>query len=140
MIRLLTVLLVVVISGCSNDFDKTCEFFTELSGHPDIEQMSSNDKHLFIIEKMDSLNDGDAKAAWQAIAYAVPEEKYSLFQQVAIESGAGDDWNCPQMESLAPLIKPETYSQNDRDSLDAIGVTREKDADFEAKKSTLPVL
>ncbi|GLQ33587.1 hypothetical protein [Litoribrevibacter albus] len=140
MTKLLVAFLIVFLSGCSSDFDKTCEFFVELSQSPGIDWMSANDKNIFIMERMNTLEDGDAKAAWNAITYAVPEEKYELFEQVAHDSEGGKDWQCSAMKVLVPSIKPETTIQKDSISLKSMGVTNEKEADFKPKKSTLPLL
>lgn len=140
MTKLLVAFLIVFLSGCSSDFDKTCEFFVELSKSPGIDQMSANDKHVFIMERMNTLEDGDAKAAWNAITYAVPEEKYELFEQVAHDSEGSKDWHCSAMKLLVPSVNPETTIQEDSISFESIGVTTEKEANFKPKKSTLPLL
>lgn len=87
----------------TNDFDKVCGYFIELSKQKDLRQMTQAQRNDFITARIaDTLDpNSDAKAAWDAVSHAVPAQRYELFKS-STESVLNRDWQCPAMEQLAP--------------------------------------
>lgn len=92
------------LSACSadSDFDKVCEYFTELSLVSDVEKLSHLQKNEFIFSKINNGLDAssDAAAAWKAISSAESSQRYMLFQSAAADS-LKLEWQCPAMKELA---------------------------------------
>ena len=87
----------------TKDFDEVCQYFSTLSQHPQLEQMSHLARNDFITQQInDNLSRfSNAKASWQAVSSADPSQRYELFRSAA-ESVLNKSWQCPIMEKLAP--------------------------------------
>jgi len=103
------ILLILLIScfsvvACSetNDFDRICGFFNELSQTQNIEKMSPEQKADFVNSRIaGQLSErSNAKAAWTAIQNAVPHQRYELFKSGA-ESVLPYKWECAAMKQYA---------------------------------------
>ena len=88
--------------GNDNDFDKVCGYFQELDQLAQVDTMTKRQRNDFIVDKINSnlATDSNARAAWMAIVYAVPEERYDQFKDV-VESLHTAPWSCPAMAKWA---------------------------------------
>ncbi len=92
-----------VCSSYANDFDKTCEYFNELSQKPNLKYLSSPERYSFIENKVRNFKeDSLAKSAWYSLSVS-PEFRYELFKQGA-EEIIGSSWDCPSMKTLSPTV------------------------------------
>jgi len=65
------------VSSAENDFDKVCDFFKKLDSA--------------LIQR------NAARQAWEVIGYAVPNERYEIYQSTAKEL-LKSNWQCSFME------------------------------------------
>lgn len=66
-------------------------------------EMSAEQRNEFIIDKLaENIPSSSATISWDAVSYAVPEDRYEIFKTGA-ESELGKEWNCSAMEQFAPL-------------------------------------
>ena len=86
-----------------SDFDQVCGYFEALEQLPDLESMTQRERNEFIVEKTRKQlpNSSNARAAWDAISSAEPQQRYELFKSAA-ESVLNKTWDCPAMKKLAP--------------------------------------
>ena len=90
-----------------NDFDMVFVYLQELEKHDNSSSMSIDQRNQFIVEKLSkNAPSSPAMASWEAVSYAVPEDRYELFKTGA-EAELKRDWDCPSMEKLAPLTGVE---------------------------------
>lgn len=87
----------------TNDFDRVCQYFEDLSREPLVEEMSYLERNEFIVQRIsENLSRwSDARASWEAVSSAVSEQRYELFKTGA-ESVLRRTWHCSAMEKLAP--------------------------------------
>lgn len=100
-------LICVLLVGCSNDYAAICSYYDQLAAHPKLEQLSPNDKYLFIKDKMQALNSkNDAFVMWRLLDNVVPLDRYYMFKY-GVKDISGQEWHCPSMEALAATIERE---------------------------------
>lgn len=85
-----------------NNFDSVCRYFQELDKNTHVENMTNLQRNDFIIDRINKNlpPSSNARAAWEAIGYAVAEQRYVLFQSAA-ESVLNMPWQCPTMQKWA---------------------------------------
>ncbi|GAA3943735.1 hypothetical protein [Litoribacillus peritrichatus] len=141
MMKLTLLIFVLILSGCSNDFNTICTYYDELSKHPSIDSLSPKERYNLISKKVDDLDDSNAKAIWSVLGTAAADEQYEIFQRAAVETDGGSDWECPTMEALMSIsIKNKTADSNLKEELDHLNVTTMENADFSYRKRTVPIL
>lgn len=93
------------LAGCSNsdnDFDVICNSFSNLHDLDNYNQMSSEQRNVWILEdalsKLSSKN--NALQTWNAVANATASQRYELFVYAAVESGY-QKWSCESMRLTA---------------------------------------
>lgn len=87
-----------------NDFNKICHYFQFLEKQKSVDKMSIIERNDFILGKINTnlkIN-SNARVAWEAISYAIGEQRYELFQYAA-ESVIKTKWRCNAMKKLAPV-------------------------------------
>lgn len=86
----------------TNSFDQVCGYFEELSKQTNVDKMSHLERNDFIVKKINKNlpQANNARLSWEAIAAAVAEQRYELFQSAA-ESVLNTKWQCKAMEQLA---------------------------------------
>lgn len=97
-------LVVFLFSACSvvsvkaSDFDRICEI---VQNNINISK-PVDEKAALISEKVLTTLDKSSKAAiaFRAVASANPNQKYSLFKEIA-EEHTGQPWDCPEMATLS---------------------------------------
>lgn len=98
----------IFIYGCDeqkklNEFDLVCSYFQDLKKVDNVNSMSAEQRNKFIIDKISkNIPSHSAAQSWDAVSYAVPEERYEIFK-IGAESSLDQEWNCSAMEELAPL-------------------------------------
>ena len=92
----------LVANSETNDFDRICGFFNELSQIPNIEKMSPEKKADFVGTRIANQlsKDSDARVAWAAIVTAAPHQRYELFKGGA-ETILPNKWECAAMKQHA---------------------------------------
>lgn len=106
------IIITVALCGCNNnkelnDFDMVCRYFYELEKLVESEQLTSDQRNDFIMSRLDeNLPASPARTSWEAVSYAIPEDRYEIYKTGA-ESALGVDWSCRPMEKLAPLTGVE---------------------------------
>lgn len=86
----------------SNDFDKVCGYFDELSSQKSLAGLTHQERNHFIINRIqqDLQTESDARTAWEAVSAASAKQRYFLFKSAA-ETVLKHAWSCPSMEKLA---------------------------------------
>jgi len=86
----------------TNDFDRICGIFNELSQIPSVEKMSPEQKADFVDTRITNQisKDSDARVAWAAIVTAAPHQRYELFKNGA-ETILLNKWECAVMKQHA---------------------------------------
>lgn len=109
MIKHLSVTLFMAIAAlaCSpqaqhNDFDTVCSYFTQMDKLSNVDTMSNTERNNYILDAINTglPEDSGARAAWQAIDSAAPDQRYELFISAA-ESVLNEPWLCPAMGQWA---------------------------------------
>ena len=86
----------------SEDFDKVCSYFQELEKLVNVNTMTHLQHNDYILGKLNNIPPAsNARVAWEAIASAIPEQRYELYKSSA-ESVLNQKWQCSAMERLAP--------------------------------------
>jgi len=87
------------VSSAENDFDKVCDFFKKLDSALIQRKMTTTQKAKFISELVtkELKSDSAARQAWEVIGYAVPNERYEIYQSTAKEL-LKSNWQCSFME------------------------------------------
>lgn len=89
------------VSAAADQFDSVCGYFKELSMHPSVNTMSNLQRNDYITEKLNRLPvASDARIAWEAIASAMPNQRYELYRSSA-RSILNRNWECKPMSKLA---------------------------------------
>lgn len=102
-------LILLLVSACGQNsqsgFDIVCDHFDALDKHPNLSNMSKEERFKFIDDLVEK---GIPKEDYGYISWDLlntpPEEKYSIFSTAAQEV-TGKPWSCPSMEKLAPTIE-----------------------------------
>lgn len=86
-----------------SDFDEVCLHFQALQAVLNVDAWTHQQRNDFIMNKITNNlpATSNARAAWEAIASATPEQRYMLFKSSA-ESVLNARWQCPAMKTLAP--------------------------------------
>jgi len=87
--------------SAENDFDKVCSYFEKLDIELARTKMTKSQKANFINKLVNSelkLN-SSARKSWEVIVYAVPEERYDIYQITAVEL-LKSSWKCDAMKKL----------------------------------------
>lgn len=109
-------LILLLVSACGQNsqsgFDIVCEHFDALEKHPNLADMSKEERFDFVNSLIkQSLKQGDdAFAAWKLLS-TNPEYRYSLFKQASIEI-TGKPLACPSMERLSSTVKEKVYTKS----------------------------
>lgn len=86
-----------------NSFQVVCESFQELEKMASVDSMTPEDRNNFIVSRIEkNIPDSAAHVSWEAVSYAVSEQRYEIFKMGA-ESELKEAWDCPSMRNLAPL-------------------------------------
>ena len=85
-----------------NDFDRVCDFFSELGNQKNLKTMNHIQRNDFIVERINKhlSTTSDARVAWEAVAATVAGQRYEIYRSGA-ESVLNRKWECPAMEKLA---------------------------------------
>jgi len=85
-----------------NEFDKVCNYFSQLQKSPKVDEMTHRQRNNFIIKKINSelSETSNARVAWEAVAFAVAEQRYELYKS-SVESVLKKEWSCAAMQQLA---------------------------------------
>ena len=93
------------LAGCSksgSDFDVICNSFLDLLGLDNYNQMSTEQRNVWLLEdairKLSSKS--NALQRWNAVANATASQRYELFVYAAEESGY-PGWSCEVMRMTA---------------------------------------
>ena len=88
-----------------NDFDKFCRYFEMLDKDLAIKSMSDLQKTDFISELVTQNieNNSPARQIWEVIIYAVPDERYEIFQSTANEL-LKKNWKCYSMKKHILMV------------------------------------
>lgn len=83
----------------SNDFDKVCIYFTDMSKLANVKRMTYKQRYQYISKRIKKELDqkGNAVAAWKTIAHTKPEQRYERFMSSA-QSSLRQPWSCNAME------------------------------------------
>ena len=100
----ISILVVIYIQTKENDFDKVCRYFQLLEKESNLEKMTNLERTDFILENINKnlKPSSNARAAWEAISYAVADQRYELYKS-ATESVLKKKWQCEAMKKLAPI-------------------------------------
>ncbi len=89
--------------GVTNDFQAVCTYFQELERLENVGLLTAGERNNFIVALIEkNIPASAASASWEAVSYAVAEQRYEIFKMGA-ESELRETWSCPAMEKLAPL-------------------------------------
>lgn len=90
-------------SETTNDFQAVCTYFQELEKLESVNSLTAEGRNKFIVTLIEkNIPASDASISWEAVSYAVAEQRYEIFKMGA-ESVLKETWDCPAMEKLAPL-------------------------------------
>ncbi len=102
-------LLVVSIVSCSyeqeNEFDVVCHQFDKLESKLSSENLSNEQRYIFINRLVDEslTRESDANQGFDAVLYAVPSERYDIYRSV-VQEITNKEWTCESMKKLFATI------------------------------------
>lgn len=127
------IVLFVILSGCSNDYDKVCDYFGELASHPGINALSVAEKDAFIRSKLENLGEeSEARVLWENMRYLwPPSERYEMFKIGVSEMQGIEDWHCEPMKQLAAsAFDPDYAPTKEVKAEDMPDIVLESEADW----------
>lgn len=83
------------VSSAENDFDKVCGYFKKLDHALLQQKMTHTQKANFIsgLVTRELETNSAARQAWEVVGYAVPDERYEMYQSTAAEL-LKSNWQC----------------------------------------------
>ena len=86
-------------SAAENNFDKVCGYFEKLDSTLIQAKMTPTQKAKFIsaLVTKELETDSAARQTWEVLAYAVPVERYEMYQATAAEL-LKSNWQCDFMK------------------------------------------
>jgi hypothetical protein len=102
--KLFVSLVLLVMSACASpadDLDSLCDETTKLqSGEGEYAELTPAQKASTYAKNVDArIKSTEMQSAWDAIASAAPDQKYSLMQDAAAAAGV-TNWQCPALEEF----------------------------------------
>ncbi len=89
----------------SSDFDAVCQHFSTLDKKLKSDKLSNKQRREFIngLVAKTLADDSPARQALDVVVYAVPAERYEMFQFTAQEV-TGKNWSCESMNKLMDSV------------------------------------
>lgn len=86
----------------NSDYDLVCHYFDQLQDVLSKDKLTFSERGQFITDRVNKnlKPDSDARALWNVIIYAVPDERYEMFKTTA-EEQTNKPWDCTSMKNLA---------------------------------------
>lgn len=109
-------LILLLVSACGQNsqsgFDIVCEHFDALEKHPNLADMSKEERFDFVDNLVNqSLKPtDDAYETWKLLSTNT-KYRYSLFKDTTIEI-TGKPLSCPSMERLSSTVKEKVYTKS----------------------------
>lgn len=111
-ISLISFMLVACGEQRKSGFEIVCDHFDALEKHPNLANMSKEDRFDFVDNLVNqSLKPTDgAYEVWKILS-TNPKYRYSLFRDTSIEV-TGKPLSCPSMERLSSTVKERVYTRS----------------------------
>jgi len=86
----------------ASDYDLVCQYFNQLQDVLSKSELTTTERGNFIASHVNKnlKQDSVARALWNVIIYAVPDERYVMFKTTT-EEQTKKPWDCASMKNLA---------------------------------------